>query len=138
MNLADFGIPRSKVYIEKLPFFLVIFESFKSFSKFLKLLDFYSLIRNNIRHYTCNGRQNSIDYLSRLGRLIALPLCGFILFFQGWRLDPILQFGQFLLAIGIVFESSVSILSDCLKRRVRTGREAAELSVKTQPTDVAE
>ena len=29
-------------------------------------------------------------------------LCGLILFFQGWRLDPILQFGQFLL-VGIVF-----------------------------------
>jgi uncharacterized Zn finger protein (UPF0148 family) len=29
-------------------------------------------------------------------------LCGLILFFQGWRLDPILQFGQFLLA-GVVF-----------------------------------
>ena len=29
-------------------------------------------------------------------------LCGSILFFQGWRLDPILQFGQFLLA-GVVF-----------------------------------
>ncbi len=29
-------------------------------------------------------------------------LCGSILFFQGWRLDPVLQFGQFLLA-GIVF-----------------------------------
>ena len=31
-----------------------------------------------------------------------LWLCGSILFFQGWRLDPILQFGQFLLA-GVVF-----------------------------------
>ena len=29
-------------------------------------------------------------------------LSGSILFFQGWRLDPILQFGQFLLA-GVVF-----------------------------------
>ena len=29
-------------------------------------------------------------------------LCGSILFLQGWRLDPILQFGQFLLA-GVVF-----------------------------------
>ena len=29
-------------------------------------------------------------------------LCGLILFFQGWRLDPILQFVQFLL-VGIVF-----------------------------------
>ncbi len=35
-------------------------------------------------------------------------LCGFILLFQGWRLDPILQFGQFLLtgsAIFFAFES---------------------------------
>ncbi|NJL90297.1 MAG: hypothetical protein HC916_11300 [Coleofasciculaceae cyanobacterium SM2_1_6] len=30
-------------------------------------------------------------------------LCGFILIFQGWRLDPILQFGQFLLAASVVF-----------------------------------
>ena len=29
-------------------------------------------------------------------------LCGSILFFQWWRLDPILQFGQFLLA-GVIF-----------------------------------
>ena len=29
-------------------------------------------------------------------------ICGLILFFQGWRLDPILQFGQFLLA-GVIF-----------------------------------
>jgi len=30
-------------------------------------------------------------------------LCGFILIFQGWRLDPILQFGQFLLSASVVF-----------------------------------
>lgn len=30
-------------------------------------------------------------------------LCGFILLFQGWRLDPILQFGQFLLTGTTVF-----------------------------------
>ena len=30
-------------------------------------------------------------------------LCGGILFFQGWRLDPILQFGQFLLAGTAIF-----------------------------------
>ena len=39
-----------------------------------------------------------------LGRLIGMPLCGSILFFQGWRLDPILQFGVMLLGIGIVVE----------------------------------
>ena len=30
-------------------------------------------------------------------------LCGFILLFQGWRLDPILQFGQFLLSGSAIF-----------------------------------
>ena len=30
-------------------------------------------------------------------------LCGFILLFQGWRLDPILQFGQFLLTGAAAF-----------------------------------
>lgn len=36
-------------------------------------------------------------------------LCGGILFFQGWRLDPILQFGQFLLAGTTVFFAYESI-----------------------------
>ncbi len=30
-------------------------------------------------------------------------LCGFILIFQGWRLDPILQFGQFLISGSAIF-----------------------------------
>ena len=34
---------------------------------------------------------------------ISCLLCGFILFFQGWRLDPILQFGQFLLSSIVIF-----------------------------------
>ena len=36
-------------------------------------------------------------------------LCGGILFFQGWRLDPILQFGQFLLAATTVFFAYESV-----------------------------
>ncbi len=36
-------------------------------------------------------------------------LCGGILFFQGWRLDPILQFGQFLLAGSTVFFAYESV-----------------------------
>ena len=36
-------------------------------------------------------------------------LCGFILLFQGWRLDPILQFGQFLLTGSTVFFAVESI-----------------------------
>ncbi|MEA5535991.1 Ycf66 family protein [Crocosphaera sp. XPORK-15E] len=36
-------------------------------------------------------------------------LCGLILLFQGWRLDPILQFGQFLLTGSAVFFAVESI-----------------------------
>ncbi len=36
-------------------------------------------------------------------------LCGFILIFQGWRLDPILQFGQFLLTGSTIFFAVESI-----------------------------
>ena len=36
-------------------------------------------------------------------------LCGGILFFQGWRLDPILQFGQFLHAAATAVIYSVSL-----------------------------
>lgn len=37
-------------------------------------------------------------------------LCGFIFIFQGWRLDPILQFAQFLLTILIIYFSVKDIL----------------------------
>jgi hypothetical protein len=40
--------------------------------------------------------------------LIAM-LCGGILFFQGWRLDPVLQFGQFLLAGVLIWVSYENI-----------------------------
>ncbi|ADB95160.1 Ycf66 family protein [Candidatus Atelocyanobacterium thalassae] len=36
-------------------------------------------------------------------------LCGLILLFQGWRLDPILQFGQFLLTGSAIFFAAESI-----------------------------
>ena len=43
-------------------------------------------------------------------RLLLLPLIGGILFFQGWRLDPILQFGFFLLAAGYLSELIMSMV----------------------------
>jgi len=42
--------------------------------------------------------------------LLLLPLIGGIFFFQGWRLDPILQFGFFLLAAGYLSELVMSIV----------------------------
>jgi hypothetical protein len=48
--------------------------------------------------------------LMLLARLLLLPLVGGILFFQGWRLDPLLQFGVFLLAAGYLCELIMSIV----------------------------
>lgn len=49
-----------------------------------------------------------------LGRYIFRQLTAGILFFQGWRLDPILQFAQFILVLGIIAESFYSISRDGL------------------------
>ena len=43
-------------------------------------------------------------------RLSLLPLIGGIFFFQGWRLDPILQLGVFLLSAGYLSELTMSML----------------------------
>ena len=63
--------------------------------------------------------RRKIDYLKvafRLaigaGRLFGSLLVGGIFFFQGWRLDPILQFGVFLLILGVILESASGVLSD--------------------------
>ena len=57
--------------------------------------------------------------ITLLGRCIALPLVGAILFFQGWGLDPILQFGFGLLVMGIIVEVIPSIRADQLSSRQR-------------------
>ena len=49
-------------------------------------------------------------FLILFARLLLLPLIGGILFFQGWRLDPILQFGVFLLAAGYLSELIMSMV----------------------------
>ena len=45
------------------------------------------------------------------GRAFCLPLVAGILFFQGWRLDPILQFGVVLIAAGVIAEAAMSALN---------------------------
>ena len=46
-------------------------------------------------------------------------LCGGILFFQGWRLDPHLQFGQGILVIGVIFSSMISLIFDLYKLGIK-------------------
>mgnify|MGYP001430664718 CR=1 FL=1 len=59
------------------------------------------------------------NLLVLFSRTLLLPLIGGILFFQGWRLDPILQFGQFLLVILLILESGGSIFTDFMNWRNR-------------------
>tara|TARA_B100001057_G_C22685785_1_gene885647 strand:- start:110 stop:589 length:480 start_codon:yes stop_codon:yes gene_type:complete len=44
-------------------------------------------------------------------QIIGMPLCGLIIFFQGWRLDPILQFSQAILVISIVLQQVIYLQS---------------------------
>ena len=64
------------------------------------------------------------NVIQLIGRLMLL-LVGGILFFQGWRLDPILQAAVFFLALGVVFESWGGIAIDYHKWRNRAGRAKA-------------
>ena len=57
------------------------------------------------------------------GRCIAMPLVGSILFFQGWRLDAILQFGLGLLVLGTIVESIPSIRADHRALQQRTAKD---------------
>ena len=50
-----------------------------------------------------------------LGRFLGSIFVGGIIFFQGWRLDPILQLGVFLIVLMYIMESANSVLSDYLK-----------------------
>jgi Ycf66 protein N-terminus len=47
---------------------------------------------------------------------LVMLLCGVILIFQGWRLDPILQFEQFLLLLLIVYLSIKDIVINVVYR----------------------
>ena len=55
--------------------------------------------------------------LQILGRFLGSLLVGGILFFQGWRLDPILQTGLILMVLMYIVESSNSVLNDYMKWR---------------------
>ncbi|WP_413441181.1 hypothetical protein [Synechococcus sp. MIT S1220] len=62
------------------------------------------------------------------GRCTALPLVGSIMFFQGWRLDPILQFGLSLLVWGTIVESIPSIRADHRALQQRSAKDGQQSS----------
>ena len=70
-----------------------------------------------------------------IGRTLCIPLAGVIFFFQGWRLDTILQFGILLLIGGLVVEMIPQFIDDYQGWRKRTGRATASIIVDDQPDD---
>ena len=64
---------------------------------------------NSITRLSSSSRDFPIRLINLLGLLGIPPICGSILFFQGWRLDPILQFGQFLFFFQVVTQQLVLI-----------------------------
>tara|TARA_B100000965_G_C18913666_1_gene465694 strand:- start:44 stop:403 length:360 start_codon:yes stop_codon:yes gene_type:complete len=63
-----------------------------------------------------------------MGRIL-LPIAGSILFFQGWRLDPILQLAFFVIGLSVILESALAIINDYRKWRLRTGRAQKDISI---------
>jgi len=55
--------------------------------------------------------------LLTLGRFLGSLFVGGIIFFQGWRLDPILQIGISLMVFMYIIESANSVLNDYMKWR---------------------
>ena len=62
------------------------------------------------------------------GRCIAIPLVGSIMFFQGWRLDPLLQFAFALLVWGTIVESIPSIRADHRALQQRSAEDGEQSS----------
>ncbi|WP_339379471.1 MULTISPECIES: Ycf66 family protein [Okeania] len=74
-----------------------------NFLSLLALLDMLlALLILNESRKKASSRE-AFDIIQWIFVPIAMLLCGFILLFQGWRLDPILFFVMFLLHIVLVF-----------------------------------
>ena len=73
-----------------------------------------------------------------IGRAFFIPLAGVVFFFQGWRLDPILQFACALLAGGIAAEMVPSFIDDYQGWRKRSDIATEAIVVDSQPVDSVE
>lgn len=66
-------------------------------------------------------------FLVLFARLLLLPLIAGIFFFQGWRLDPILQFAVFLLSAGYLSELIMSMTYEYCSWQKRKCESATRL-----------
>jgi len=61
-------------------------------------------------------------------RILFYPLIGGILFFQGWRLDPILQFGTLILISALIYTSGKNGLDDYVNWKSRKSRASSSIN----------
>ena len=71
-----------------------------------------------INRLSSSNEDAAFRIVALLWQIIGPPICGGILFFQGWRLDPILQFSQALLVVGIIIQQVV-ILKSSQKKAIK-------------------
>tara|TARA_Y100001970_G_C14151311_1_gene812865 strand:+ start:1044 stop:1427 length:384 start_codon:yes stop_codon:yes gene_type:complete len=69
------------------------------------------------------------------GRAFCIPIAGGILFFQGSKLDPVLQFGQLLLVAGIAVEIIPTLINDYQRWKSGVVKDSSIISEKIQPSD---
>lgn len=77
------------------------------------------LIRGAVSRRTNNLSASALKLHKVLSAIIepSLIVSGIILILQGWRLDPILQFGQFLLFLLILYMMMKDIVIERIERR---------------------
>ena len=62
-------------------------------------------------------------------RILIYPLIGGILFFQGWRLDPILQFGTLMMIIALIYTSGKSVWYDYINWKSRKNSISSSINL---------
>ena len=62
-------------------------------------------------------------------RIIFYPLIGGILFFQGWRLDPILQFGTLIIISALIYTSGKNIWYDYINWKFRKSSASSRINL---------
>ena len=60
-----------------------------------------------------------LQFIYLFARLLGLPLIGGILFFQGWKLEPIFGFAFFLLGLAYISELAINFKSQRDAWRIR-------------------
>jgi len=73
--------------------------------------------------------RNERMHASNNALILATFFAGLILFFQGWRLDPILQLAQAIIIFGTFLEAIPLIYSDFRKKNKKAIVETKEVSI---------